>query len=110
MTDLKNRLSHYLRLVARGEHVTILDRGRPVARTAARELAAAWTEISALGAVRDRAVRLVATHPVRAADAMQLGAALVAVADRPAGHAFVCTDGRLRDAAGREGFLVLPEA
>jgi len=32
VTDLKNRLSHYLRLVARGEDVTILDRGRPVAR------------------------------------------------------------------------------
>jgi prevent-host-death family protein len=32
VTELKNRLSHYLRLVARGETVTILDRGRPVAR------------------------------------------------------------------------------
>lgn len=32
VTDLKNRLSHYLRLVAKGESVTILDRGRPVAR------------------------------------------------------------------------------
>jgi prevent-host-death family protein len=32
VTELKNRLSHYLRLVARGESVTILDRGRPVAR------------------------------------------------------------------------------
>lgn len=32
VTDLKNRLSHYLRLVARGETVTVLDRGRPVAR------------------------------------------------------------------------------
>jgi prevent-host-death family protein len=32
VSDLKNRLSHYLRLVARGESVTILDRGRPVAR------------------------------------------------------------------------------
>jgi antitoxin (DNA-binding transcriptional repressor) of toxin-antitoxin stability system len=32
VTDVKNRLSHYLRLVARGETVTILDRGRPVAR------------------------------------------------------------------------------
>jgi prevent-host-death family protein len=32
VTDLKNRLSHYLRLVARGESVTILDRGRPIAR------------------------------------------------------------------------------
>jgi prevent-host-death family protein len=32
VTDVKNRLSHYLRLVARGETVTILDRGRPVAQ------------------------------------------------------------------------------
>jgi prevent-host-death family protein len=32
VTELKNRLSHYLRLVARGESVTIVDRGRPVAR------------------------------------------------------------------------------
>ncbi len=32
VTDIKNQLSHYLRLVARGETVTILDRGRPVAR------------------------------------------------------------------------------
>jgi prevent-host-death family protein len=32
ITDLKNRLSHYLRLVARGETVTVLDRGVPVAQ------------------------------------------------------------------------------
>lgn len=32
VTDLKNRLSHYLRLVARGETITVLDRGRPVAQ------------------------------------------------------------------------------
>lgn len=32
VTDLKNRLSHYLRLVARGETVTVLERGRPVAQ------------------------------------------------------------------------------
>ena len=40
---------------------------------------------------------------------MQLGAALVAVGDRPAGHEFMCTDARLREAAAREGFLVLPD-
>lgn len=34
IADLKNRLSHYLRLVARGERVTILDRGRPVGQIA----------------------------------------------------------------------------
>ena len=32
VTDLKNRLSHYLRLVARGETVTVLDCGKPVAQ------------------------------------------------------------------------------
>lgn len=32
VTELKNRLSHFLRLVARGETVTVLDRGRPVAQ------------------------------------------------------------------------------
>ena len=86
--------------------LTSTDHAR--ARTALRELAGAWTEISALGPVRDRALRLVAAHPLRAADAMQLGAALVAVADRPAGHAFVCVDHRLRQAGIREGFEVLP--
>jgi hypothetical protein len=39
---------------------------------------------------------------------MQLGAALIAVGDRPTGHTFVCTDDRLREAAAREGFQVLP--
>jgi hypothetical protein len=82
--------------------------GRSVARTALGELAAAWTEIAALGPVRERALRLVATHPLRAVDAMQLGAALVAVMDRPSGHAFVCSDVRLREAAAREGFFVRP--
>lgn len=32
VTDLKNRLSHYLRLVARGESVTVTDHGKPIAR------------------------------------------------------------------------------
>ena len=32
VTELKNKLSHYLRMVARGETVTVLDRGKPVAQ------------------------------------------------------------------------------
>jgi predicted nucleic acid-binding protein len=87
----------------------LTDAERSAARAAVADLAAAWTEISALGPVRERAMRLVATHAIRAADAMQLGAALVAVSDRPAGHDFVCTDARLGIAAAREGFHVLPE-
>jgi predicted nucleic acid-binding protein len=92
---------------AREGHLSRAERA--AARGALDDLATAWTEISALAAVRDRAMRLVATHPLRAADAMQLAAALVAVGDRPAGHGFVCTDRRLREAGRREGFHVLPE-
>ncbi len=32
VTEFKNGLSHFLRLVRRGESVTVLERGRPVAR------------------------------------------------------------------------------
>jgi predicted nucleic acid-binding protein len=81
---------------------------RAAARTALAQLAASWTEITALAAVQERALRLVATHPLRAADAMQLAAALVAVGDRTTGHEFVCADLRLREAAAREGFVVHP--
>lgn len=84
------------------------EAGRAAAREALSELMAAWTEITALAAVRDRALRLVATHPLRVADAMQLGAALVAVSDRTVGNEFICADARLRAAAEREGFTVLP--
>ncbi len=68
------------------------------------ELAEVWTEITAVALVRERACRLLGVHSLRAADALQLAAALVAVGDRPARHSFLCADGRLRDAAAREGF------
>lgn len=81
---------------------------RANAHAALRDLALSWVEITALAPVRERALRLLATHPLRAADAMQLGAALVAVSDRADGREFVCCDQRLREAATREGFRVEP--
>ncbi len=72
------------------------------------DLANAWTQIEAVVPVCDRALRLLAVHALRAADTMQLAAALVATGDRPGGNDFVCTDRRLREAASREGFQVLP--
>ena len=59
--------------------------------------------------VRRRAGRLVAAHPLRAADALQLAAALVWCEEQPHGEAFACLDERLREAARREGFLLTPE-
>jgi hypothetical protein len=37
-----------------------------------------------------------------------LAAALVSSEDAPQGETFVCLDTRLRDAARREGFAILP--
>lgn len=59
--------------------------------------------------VRRRAGRLVAAHPLRAADALQLAAALVWCEEQPAGEAFVSLDARLRAAARREGFTLVPD-
>ena len=58
--------------------------------------------------VRRRAARSLAIHPLRSADALQLAALLQWSEDEPAGESFVCLDGRLREAALREGFTVLP--
>jgi len=81
---------------------------REIALQGLSTLARAWTEVTALTTVRDHALHVLARHPLRAADAMQLAAALVASSERPAGHEFVCSDERLRAAARREGFRILP--
>ncbi len=58
--------------------------------------------------VRRRAGKLLAVHPLRAADSLQLATALVFCEDDPTGESFVCLDDRLRDAAMSEGFQLLP--
>lgn len=76
-----------------------------LARIEAR--AARWTEVDALEPVRQRAERLLGVHALRAADALQLGAALALFDDRPRGRFFVTRDADLAGAAGREGFSVI---
>ncbi len=82
--------------VARARH--LLDR-----------LAESWSEVAPAPEVRDQAIRLLGLHPLRAAGALQLAAALVWGDRRPRGHHFVCLDARLREAAHAEGFSVLPK-
>jgi predicted nucleic acid-binding protein len=65
-------------------------------------------EVRAIDAVRKRACRLLEVHPLRAADASQLGAGLVACRDEPERLPLMCFDERLRAAALREGFVVNP--
>jgi len=45
--ELKNRLSHYLRLVRRGAYVVVTDRGRPVAELKPLGAAAGDVQIEA---------------------------------------------------------------
>jgi hypothetical protein len=67
-------------------------------------LASAWREVQPVTAVRTTAIRLLRVHPLRTADAFQLGAAIVAAENRPASLPFVTLDDRLGQAAEREGF------
>jgi uncharacterized protein len=77
------------------------------ALSAARALAESWHEIVPSDAVRRTAERLLRTHPLRAADSLQLAAALIAADHDPTSLVMVCMDERLRNAARREGFTVL---
>lgn len=65
-------------------------------------------EVSAVERVRSRALRLLEVHPLRAADACQLAAALVAVEEDPERLAILCFDRRLESSAIKEGFVVNP--
>jgi predicted nucleic acid-binding protein len=58
--------------------------------------------------VRRRAARLLASHPLRAADALQLAAALIWCEEQPHNETFVSLDDRLSAAARKEGFEVAP--
>jgi len=78
------------------------------AHTVLKRLASGWSEVQPSEALRTRGERLLAVHPLRAADAQQLAAALLWSRGATAGQDFVSFDQRLREAARREGFAVLP--
>jgi len=69
-------------------------------------LAPSWMQIDPSDEIRESARRFLRVHPLRAADALQLAAALVAAERRPPTLTLVTCDDRLRDAAGKEGFLL----
>ncbi len=69
------------------------------------QLHESWIELLPSEEVRDRARRLLRIHPLRAADAVQLAAALTC-AGSPPESGFVAFDERLRAAARLEGLAV----
>ncbi len=94
--------------IARRERSGAMD---PAAASAARtrltELYGTWTEVPPGERLRDLAVRLVHVHDLRAADALQVAAAIVASEGRPETLELVTLDERLAGAAAREGFRVV---
>lgn len=66
-----------------------------------------WNEVQPTEEIRDRAERLLRVHRLRAADALQLAAALVWCRDRPQGRAVIGADGILSEAAAAEGFTTI---
>jgi predicted nucleic acid-binding protein len=69
-------------------------------------LASSWHTIEPVESVRETATRLLRVHDLRAADALQLAAALLAAEGSPRTLPFLCLDRRLVVAAQREGFPV----
>jgi predicted nucleic acid-binding protein len=70
------------------------------------QLADSWHEIVPSSSVRRTAERLLRVHALRAADSLQLAAALIAADHDPPTLEMVCLDARLTAAARREGFRV----
>ena len=72
-----------------------------------RALSRVWYEVQPGQRVKDAAQRLLRVHPLRAADSLQLAAALAAAEQDPTNVGFVCFDARLNQAASREGFRIM---
>ena len=82
--------------------------GEASARGLLDDLSGSWTEARPTARLRALAEQALTAHPLRAADALQLGSALIWCGSQPRGRAFVCLDERLRTAASRSGFVLLP--
>lgn len=71
-------------------------------------VAATWSEVQPSDMLRVTAERLLAAHPLRAADALQLAAALHWCQRQTTNRELVTFDIRLREAGRKEGFTILP--
>jgi predicted nucleic acid-binding protein len=83
--------------------------GEKSARELLGDLSESWTEARPTARLRALAEQALATPPLRAADALQLASAQIWGQSQPGGRPFVCLDERLRTAASRSGFVLLPD-
>ncbi|MBI4473797.1 MAG: type II toxin-antitoxin system VapC family toxin [Acidobacteria bacterium] len=85
----------------------LAEQGKRQALTRLGYLRDRWTEVQPTLEVRQTAERLLNVHKLRAADALQLSAALVWCGHRPRDRYFIGSDGDLANAAEMEGFTVI---
>ncbi|MEX2393309.1 MAG: PIN domain-containing protein [Actinomycetota bacterium] len=96
-----------LSAISRQERAGSVDEATAArARRVLGNMAGVWTEVGPTEDVRELAGRLLRRHALRAADALQLAAALAWAETRPHGHEVCVLDGRLADAAGLEGLEI----
>lgn len=72
-------------------------------------LSETWIEIWPSSEIKIISGRILLAHDLRAADALQLSAAILWANKSVNGHEFICFDARLRAAAIKEGFRTLPD-
>ena len=87
----------------------LTPRDEQAARRILRVLMRSWIEVQPSEDLRNISETLLSVHPLRAADVMQLAAAIQWSQGSTLRNGFVSFDRRLREAARSEGFIVLPE-
>ena len=88
--------------LARMKHLNAVDWAK--SQRLASNLADEWLVVQPSNSLRARAMRLVDNHDLRAADALQLSAALEWCEGAPQGSVFLTADEQLREAAVLNGF------
>lgn len=97
-------VSSFNRLQREGD---LTAEGKQQAMRRLAHLRRTWSEVQSSDEVRDAAERLLNVHKLRAADGLQLSAALLWCSHRPRGRHFIAADGVLARAAEVEGFVVI---
>jgi len=77
-----------------------------MAKQIALEIVRDWLPVGSTESIALSACSLLELHPLRAADALQLAAALEWCEGEPRGNVFLTFDKRLREAAGLTGFTL----
>jgi hypothetical protein len=77
-----------------------------IGKQIAQEIMRDWISVGSIESTAGNACLLLELYPLRAADALQLAAALEWCEGKPRGNVFLTFDRRLREAAGLAGFTL----